>query len=141
MLKLILFISIVSMTSTTFAIDDALLFVPGGEIIQKKFSEVKVKGPKGGIIEIEYTMTGAFDEASGNSVDIDTLVPGDGLMTLDEALRHFRKMGKNPTGDWSLEHSLIHGWFYEFQEFIKGQKVEYKVNAKNGEIITSKIDD
>lgn len=121
--------------------EKALTFVPGGTVVQEKIKEVKVKTPKSSIVEIEFHSDGSFEEASGSNLDKDILIPKEGLLPLSSIVEQLVKQGKTPTGDWSLEKSLLDGWHYEFEGFENGQKFDYLVDAKNGKLLESKIDD
>lgn len=119
----------------------ALKYIPGGEIVQEKAKEVKVKTPQGTIVEIEFNRDGTFEEASGKNIEKDAFVPEDGLISLSEAISTLKKEGKAPAGDWELEKSFIRGWHYKFEGYEKNQKYDYVVDAKTGKLLESKLDD
>lgn len=121
--------------------DDALKFVPGGKIVQEKAEEVKVQTPAGSVVEVEFDRGGKFEEASGDSVDNDIFVPGNGILSLKDAVAALKKDGKSPVGEWSLDDSVLKGWHYEFEGFENGKKMDYVVDAKTGKLTDSKADD
>ena len=93
-------------------------------------------------MEIEYTMTGEFKEASGDAVLAgDVLEIGGGLLSLKAATDVMKNAGKTISGDWSLEKSFVHGWVYEFEGFENNAKMDYLVDAKTGKLIKAQIDD
>lgn len=121
---------------------DPTELVPGGQVVQLSKREVKVKTPKGTIIEVDFLTNGNFEEASGDNVASgDVLVPGAGLLELKEIFQRVSKDGIKPVGEWSLENSLLHGWTYEFNGFENGRKMEYEIDAATGKILSSRIDD
>lgn len=130
-------------SSGAFAVNvkEAIKFVPGGEVVQEKLKEVKVKTPQGSIVEIEFDSGGKFEEASGENIDKDIFQPGNDLFSLQTVVESLKGQGKNPIGDWSLENNFLRGWHYEFEGFEKGQKFEYIVDAKTGKLIESKLED
>ena len=119
---------------------DAVKYVPGGKVVQEKAEEVKIQTPAGTIVEVEFDRAGKFEEASGDSVENDVFVPGEGLLSLKDAVDSLKKAGKTPVGDWSLDSSLIRGWHYEFEGFENGKKMDYVLDAKTGKLISSEID-
>ena len=121
--------------------NQALKFIPGGEIVQEKLHEVKVKTPQGTIVEVEFNGDGSFEEASGDNLEKDIFVPDTGLVTLKDAVESIKKDGKSPVGDWELDRSFLSGWRYKFEGFEKGQKFDYYVDAKTGKLIKSELDD
>ncbi len=116
-------------------------YVPGGQVVQQKSDEIVVKDPKGNLIEIEFTISGTLEEASGNSVTEDTFEPGEGMLSLSEIVSKLKAGGKSLSGEWSYEHGFVSGWYYEVQEFVNGREIEYLVSAKTGEIISTQQDD
>lgn len=118
-------------------------YVPNGKIIQTKKKEIKVQTSQNSIVEIEFDTDGAFEEASGDDIDKDVLQPGQGLISLTDAVTSVRKERKNLTGEWSLEKHFFSGWVYEFEGFDAGinKKMEFAVDAKTGRFIGQKIDD
>lgn len=115
--------------------------IPGGEIVQEKDHEVKVRTKSGSIVEVEFERNGAFEEASGKSPDKDILVPGPSLIPLTKAYASLKDAGKSASGDWSLEKSFIKGWVYEFEGFENGREVDYLVDAESGKFLETRIDD
>lgn len=143
-MKTILCLLIVISTSSAFAgsiKESALSYIPNGKVVQEKDKEVKVQTQNGTIVEVEFTMTGAFEEASGDSIEQDVFVPGDGLLSLADAVGALKKAGKTPSGDWSLDKSFVKGWHYEFEGYESGKKMDYVVDAKTGKLLESTIDD
>lgn len=98
---------------------DLNMIIPDGKVVEVKKHEKKIETPAGTIVEIEYTMTGEFKEAS----DV------------------MKNAGKTISGDWSLEKSFVHGWVYEFEGFENNAKMDYLVDAKTGKLIKAQIDD
>ena len=121
--------------------EKALKYVPGGKVIQEKKDEVKVQTPNGSIVEIEFKRNGDLEEASGDTVDKDIFVPGEGLLSLKDAYAAMTKAGKAPVGDWSLDKSMMKGWHYEFEGAENGKNMDYVVDAKTGKIVDSQEDD
>ena len=141
-MKTIFTVLIISIVMKSYAANhQALKFVPGGEIVQEKLREVKVKTPKGTIVEIEFNGDGSFEEASGDNLEKDIFVPETGLVTLENAVESLKKEGKSPVGDWELDHSFLSGWGYKFEGYENGQKFDYYVDAKTGKLVKSKLDD
>ncbi len=122
-------------------LEKAQKYVPEGTVVQEKTKEVKIKTPQNSIVEIEFHTDGTFEEASGDNLEKDILIPSDGLMPLKVVIGELIKQGKTPTGDWSLEKSFVKGWHYEFEGYEKGQKFDYIVDAKSGKLLESKLDD
>lgn len=136
-------LSVLSMTllaTAAFAAPNALKFVPEGKIVNQDENEFKVQTPNGGVIELEFDRKGELSEASGDSIENDVFVPGKGLLTLAEAKQAISKAGKSPSGEWSLDYSMVRGWYYEFNEFVDGNEVEYTVSAKDGKLLKEKVD-
>ena len=143
-MKMFSTLMLVLMSSSLYAgplADKALSYVPGGVVVHEKSDEVKIRTVNGTIVEIEFDYAGNFDEASGDNVELDQLTPQDGAMTLEAAVAAMKALGKNPVGDWSLEQSVLKGLHYEFEGFENGVKFDYELDAKNGSLISSHIDD
>lgn len=121
--------------------DASLKLVPGGKVIQEQTKEVKVQTPEGTLVEVEFEKNGTFEEASGDNVDKDILVPGNNLLPLKDAIASLKKANKTPVGEWSLDQSFVQGWHYEFEGFENNQKMDYVVDAKSGKLLSSKVDD
>lgn len=121
--------------------NQALKFIPGGEIVQEKLHEVKVKTPQGTIVDVEFGTDGTFEEASGNNIEKDIFVSDINLISLKDATESLKKEGKLPVGEWELEHSFLNGWRYKFEGYEKGQKFDYIVDAKTGKLLESNLDD
>lgn len=118
----------------------ALKYVPGGEIVVEKKDEVKVKTPKGGIVEVEFKRNGDFEEASGKNASQDVFQPPFDLVPLSKAVKGLKDAKKEASGEWSLDSSYSKGWHYEFEAYEDGKEVEYLVDAKNGKFLKSKVD-
>lgn len=119
----------------------ALSYVPQGEVISKETDEIKIRSLKGGVIEIEFKQNGSLDEASGDDALGDQFVPGEGLLSLKEAVSYLVKNNKKPTGEWTLEKSFLKGWHYEIEGNENGQAVDYILDAKTGKILDTQKDD
>lgn len=121
--------------------DAATKMVPNAKIIKEDGNEFDLQTAKGTVVEVELNRDGTIDEASGDSVaGGDEFAPGAGMMTLAQAAEALRKAGKNPTGDWSFEKSMMHGWMYEFEGMENGKKMEYGISAKDGKLVKEKRD-
>lgn len=119
----------------------AAKFVPSSKVVKEDGNEFDLLTAKDSIVEIELNRDMTLDEASGDAADAgDALTPGNGLIELSSAVASLKKAGKNPSGDWSLEKSLINGWVYEFEGMENGKRMEYTVNAKDGKIISGSRD-
>lgn len=138
-LSLLLVLSSTAMASAIS--DEALKYIPGGKVVSEKADEVKVQGPNGTIIEIEFNRSGKFDEASGDSVEQDVFVPGNDILSLKEAVAALKKEGKSAVGEWSIDNSMIRGWYYEFEGFEEGKKMDYTIDGKSGKLLSVEIDD
>lgn len=117
-----------------------LQYVPDGKLVQSEKNEYKIQTPEGSVVEVEFNRKGELSEASGDLVEKDVFVPGNGLLSLDQALSAVQSQGKSPAGEWSLDYSMMRGWYYEFNEIVNGQEVEYTVSAKDGKILKEEID-
>lgn len=136
-------ITLFTLSSQAFASESsetALKMIPGGKVIQEKTREVMVLTPNQSTIEVEFKRNGKFEEASGDNLEKDILVPDMGLISLQDAVALLKKEGKTPIGEWSLEESLFGNWHYEFEGVEGGKKMDYQVDAKTGKI-ESEIDD
>lgn len=118
----------------------ALQYVPNGKIVEEKSDELKVQTATGSVIELDFDSSGALEEASGNVVDSDTMVPPQGLISLATAAESARKAGKNLSGKWKLNKSVLTDWRYEFDGFENGKEMEYTVDARTGKYLTAKAD-
>jgi uncharacterized membrane protein YkoI len=131
-------------TGSAFALklnEKALSYIPDGKVVQEKEKEVKVQTKNGTIVEIEFERNGDFEEASGKSIDKDSFIPEHKLVSLNTAVESLKKSSKSPTGDWNLEKSFLRGWVYEFEGFENGQEVDYVVDATNGKLLETRLDD
>lgn len=135
---------LLAFSAQSFAQDlkaSALKYVPGGSVVELKKDEVKVKTPTGSLVEIEFNRSGELDEASGDAIESDVLIPGNNLKTLSEISKTLKDQGYQLTGDWSYESSFMNPWHYEVDAFKDGQSFEVEVDAKTGKVTKSKIDD
>lgn len=119
---------------------NAMKLVPGGSVEQTERDEVTVKTAAGTLIEIEFNRDGSLDEVSGDMATKDNFVPGNGLLSLKDAVAALEKNGKKAEGEWSLDKDFMREWEYEFEGFENNQKFEYVINAKTGELLKSKKD-
>lgn len=116
-------------------------YVPDGTLVREKNDEFKVKTTAGTVVEIETSQDGSLDEASGNSAKSgDVFFPGMGLLSLKEATDVLEKLGKKPEGEWSLEKGFLSGWVYEIEGKDNGRNMEYKVDAKTGQLLKEEED-
>lgn len=120
--------------------ENALKYVKEGKVVHEKDNEVKVQTKAGTIVEVEFKNDGTLEEASGKALDQDIFEPGNGLISLKDAREALKKAGKTPVGEWSFDNSLTKGWNYEFEGFENGSKIDYVVDAKNGKLLESRID-
>lgn len=117
-------------------------FIPEGSLVKEKNDEIKVKTSGGTIIEIEISGDGLFKEVSGDAATSgDIFIPGMSLLSLKEATDALQKMGKTPSGEWSLEKGFLSGWTYEFGGNDNGRKMEYKLDAKTGQLLKEEEED
>lgn len=119
---------------------EALKYVANGKVVAQEHDEIKIQTPNGGIIEVEFTNQGAFEEASGKDASADSFTPPNDLVPLSQALAGLKKAGKEASGDWSLDYSRNTGWYYEFEGFENNQEMEYIVDAKTGKFLSSNVD-
>lgn len=117
-------------------------YVPDSTLVKEKKDEVKVKTAAGTLIEIEFSSDSTFEEASGDAANSgDILVPGQGLLSLKEITEALTKLGKVPSGEWKLEKEFLSGWVYEIESTEKGVKMEYKMDAKTGQLLKEEKED
>jgi hypothetical protein len=119
----------------------SLKYVPGGSVVELKKDEVKVKAPAGSVIEIEFNRNGELDEASGDAIESDIFIPGNGYKNLSEISKTLKDQGYQFSGDWSFESSFMKSWHYEVDAIKEGQTYEVEIDAKTGKITKSKIED
>lgn len=121
--------------------DSLQKMIPDSKVIQQDGAEYEVMTPKQTVVEIEFNRDGSIDEASGDAAQAgDVFNPGEGMITLADAVAALSKAGKTPSGDWSYEKSLTKGWIYEFEGTENGKKMEYAVSAKDGKIVKDNRD-
>lgn len=113
---------------------EAMKLVPESKILQEKGREVKLQTSKGGVVEIEFDRKGAFEEASGENVEMDVFNAPAPMISLQDAVAAAQKAGKTPAGEWSLEKGTFTGWVYELKGFENGKEMEYIIDAKSGEL-------
>lgn len=144
--KLILALVLSAFGSSALAADpgslkDAAVKMVGGKLIKEDGDEYSIQTAKGTVVEVELNNDGTVDEASGDSVaGGDAFAPGGGMLSLADAVAALKKAGKNPTGDWSYEKSMINGWVYEFEGVENGKSMEYAISAKDGKLVKDKRD-
>lgn len=143
MKKLLLVLSLSTFTSfalAQLAPEAALKYVPGGVVVQTKKNEVKVKTPKGSIVEIEFDRSGELDDASGDAIENDVFIPGNSKhKKLDEIAAIVKEQGYELKGDWSYDKSIFKGWHYEVDAFKDNQEVELTLDAESGKIVETEI--
>jgi uncharacterized membrane protein YkoI len=120
---------------------EILKYVPEGKIIKSHEKEVKLLTPSNTVVEVEFEANGDFEEASGDDVRMDSFVPGQGLLSLKEAVAAATKANKTVSGDWTLENHIFGGWTYEFEGLENNRKMEYVIDAKSGKLLKSKTDE
>ena len=121
---------------------DFKTYVPEGTLVKEKVDELKVKTKAGTTIEIEFTSDGSFKEASGDAaVSGDIFIPGMKLLSLKEASDALVKLGKLPSGEWNLEKGFLSDWTYEFEGKDNDRKMEYKLDAKTGQLLKEEEED
>lgn len=121
--------------------DAAMKAVPNAKLLTEDGNDFDLQTAKGTIVEVEMNGDGSLDEASGDAATQgDVFSPGNGLISLEEATRALQKAGKSPTGDWSLEKSMLRGWVYEFEGRENGKDMEYAIDAKTGKLVKDRRD-
>lgn len=121
--------------------ETAAQYVPGGTLVKEDGNEFDFKTSKNTIVEVELNSDGTVDEASGDLAhEGDVFNPGNNHLTLEAAVAALKKAGKNPTGDWSYEKSVVRGWVYEFEGNENGTKMEYVISATDGKLLKDKKD-
>lgn len=115
--------------------------VPESQLFLQDGDELTFQTPKGTLVEIEFNHDGSLDEASGHlALTGDVFSPVGDFMKLNEAVAALQKAGKTPSGDWTFEKSMLHGWVYEFEGLENGKMMEYIVDGKSGKLLKSKRD-
>ncbi|GEM_PF-1627388 len=115
--------------------------VPESKVVKKDGDEYEVMTPKNTIVEVEFNRDGSVDEASGDAAAVgDAFVPGNGMISLAEAIESLKKSGKTAAGDWSYKKSFTNGWVYEFEGLENGKDMEYQVSAKDGSLVKDRRD-
>lgn len=118
-----------------------LKYVPEGKIVKSQAKEVKILTPAQTIVEVEFKMNGEFEEASGDDVTKDSFHPGQGLLSLQDAVKKATSEKRNFLGEWNLESNFFGGWAYEFEGYENNRKVEYVVDARTGKLLSQRDDD
>ena len=139
MMSLLISASISAMAAADLG-KEALKYVPDGKVELMEKDEVKVKTTQGTMVEVEFDRNGGLQEASGDFAQKDNFVPGNGLLSLKDAVAAITKNGKTVDGEWSLDKDFLRDWEYEFEGIENGKKFEYVVNAKTGKLLESKPD-
>lgn len=115
--------------------------VPSGIVTFENKEEKIYKTPKGTLVTIEFDDLGFLEDVSGKAADGgDIFTPEDGSISLASAVASLKKSGKKPSGEWTYEKIFIHGWVYEFEGNENQKKMEYKIKASTGELISSSVD-
>ncbi|WP_413558346.1 PepSY domain-containing protein [Bdellovibrio sp. HCB209] len=121
--------------------ESLLKIVPEAKVVRQDGHEYKLTTVKQTLMEVEFNRDGSIDDASGDAAAAgDVFVPGNGMLTLAQALESLNKAGKTPSGDWSYKKSFMHGWVYELEGFENGKKMEYLISAKDGALVKEKKD-
>lgn len=143
-MKKFVLVAVLGLTTSVFAndlADKALTYVPNGKVQSTEKDEVKVKTANGTIVEIEFTSSGEFEEASGDVIESDIFVPGDKLKTLAEIATLLKDQGYKLKGDWSYDKGMVDPWHYEVEAIQDGKEVDVKIDAKTGGVFKVEIDD
>lgn len=145
MLKVLTVCSVFALSVSAFAAksnkETAAQYVPGSTFVKEDGSDYDFKTSKNTIVEVELNRDGTVDEASGDLAHQgDVFVPGNNHLSLEAAVAALQKAGKNPSGDWSYEKSVINGWVYEFEGNENGTKMEYVISATDGRLLKDKKD-
>lgn len=121
--------------------EDVVKFVPGGTVVHSKKDEVKVQTAKGSIVELEFKRNGSLDEASGDMIEQDVFIPGEGNLELEKIVSNLKSEGYQLKGDWSYDKSWIKGWHYEVDAILNKEHLELTIDARSGKIVSSELDD
>lgn len=128
--------------SLSHAGTDATKLVPGGKILSQKPDEIKVTTKAGTVVEIGLDGDGEMEEATGSSADKgDVFEPGDKMITLKMAVDSLKKSGKTLQGEWTFEENEEGDWVYDLEGVEKKAAVDYIVNATNGKLIKTEVDE
>ena len=112
--------------------------VPHGEVTQGFAKEYTVKTPAGTKITVEFDRAGKFDEASGlNLGKGDVFEPGDGLLTLGSVAKKLNEKGHFIVGEWRIEKDSKLGWIYELSGLQDEENINYVVDARTAQLISS----
>lgn len=128
--------------SLAYAGPDAAKLVPEGKIVSQKADEIKVKTKSGTVVEIGVDMDGELEEASGGAAEKgDVFEPGEKLITLKAAVETLKKAGKTLQGEWIFEENEEGEWVYDIEGVEKKAAVDYIVNATNGKLMKTEVDE
>lgn len=120
---------------------EAMELVPKSVLTSESPSKKSFKTAKGTLVTLEYDPLGRLEDASGKSIDNgDVFTPGEGNIDLQGAVASLKKAGKIPSGEWTYEKAFVYGWIYEIEGRENGQKMEYKIKAATGELISATAD-
>ena len=112
--------------------------VPHGVITQKIGKDFLVRTKAGTKVTIEFDRAGIFDEASGlNLGKGDIFEPGNGLLALETVAKSLELKGHHIIGEWRLEKDSKLGWVYDLSGLRDEADVNYVVDARNSQLITS----
>lgn len=115
-------------------------YVPGSIIVKQKNKEVKVLTKNKTIVELEFELNNSLEEASGESLARDSFIPDTGHLNLEQIREIIAKKNKGLEAQWSYENSFLKGWYYEVELQTKNKEIEYKIDAKTGEILSEELD-
>lgn len=121
---------------------DAVKLVPGGKILSQKPDEIQVTTKAGTVVEIGLDADGEMEEASGSAADKgDVFEPGEKMISLKGAVEALKRAGKTLQGEWTFEENEEGDWVYDFEGVEKKAAVDYIVNATNGKLLKTEVDE
>lgn len=121
---------------------DALKLVPGGKIKSKTSFEIKVTTAQNTEVELGIDQDGDLEEASGLSAEKgDVFVPGEKRLPLKDVVAALKKAGKTLQGEWIFEQSDDGDWLYDLEGIENKKNVDYIVNAENGKLLRTEVDE
>ncbi|MFP5490801.1 MAG: PepSY domain-containing protein [Bacteriovoracia bacterium] len=125
-----------------FADVDALKLVPGGKIKSKTSFEIKVTTAQNTEVELGIDQDGDLEEASGLSAEKgDVFEPGEKRLPLKDVVAALKKAGKTLQGEWIFEQSDDGDWLYDLEGIENKKNVDYIVNAENGKLLRTEVDE